>query len=132
MSAQKIQEAGDIPAGLGKQAFDRSEASYLFAAVRQDLPPAIQGVQLCHATATAAAAGGLREDTRFVIVSVKDQEQLLELARQLDHDGVAFSMFEEPDYGIGYSALATHVAGVKTGKRFSRMPLWSIASDRIM
>lgn len=116
---------GEIPTDCGKKAFDRNLASYLFAAVRSDLSAVQQGVQLCHATALAAANGGLDPDTRFVLVSVKNKDELLLLAASLAEDGIAFDLFEEPDYQIGPSALATHKIKFKSGKRFSRLPLWS-------
>ena len=111
---------------MSKVAFDRSTAPYLFAAVRGDLPPAVQGVQLCHATAQAAHTGGLSDDTRFVLTRVADQEGLLRLAERLERDGIRFCVFEEPDHGIGPSALACVVGPFATGKAFSKLPLWSV------
>lgn len=112
-------------AGSGKVPFDRKASSYLFAAVRSDLPPAIQGVQLCHAVARASAQGGLQEDTRFVLVRVPDQVALFDLAHALFRDGLNPCVFEEPDHGIGASALALPVGSSRHGRRFAALPLWS-------
>lgn len=118
--------AGLAPAVIGKQAFDRQRASYLFAAVRADLPKSVQGVQICHAVAQAAACGGLTSDTRFVLTVVPDQAALFALARRLADDGLSPCVFEEPDYDIGASALALPPGPVRQGRRLSHLPLWSV------
>lgn len=53
----------------------------LFIAVRADLPPAVAGVQACHAVAQAVAGKHLPEDTHFVLVEVPEKKQLLGLAQ---------------------------------------------------
>ena len=110
---------------IGKVPFDRATSTYLFAAVRSDLPPAVQGVQLCHAVARAVQAGGLTDDTRFVLVQVPDQTALLALADRLETDGHVPHVFVEPDHAQGETALALSPGAAVQGKRFSRWPLWS-------
>lgn len=99
--------------------------SRLFIAVRNDLPPAIAGVQACHAVARAVAGRGLAEDTHFVLVGVPSQDALLKLANQLDYDGQPYALFDEPDDNLGPTALATPPGDKSAGKRFSKWPLWT-------
>jgi hypothetical protein len=127
MSAQSAQLILSEPEP-SKQAFDRKQAIYLFAAVRADLPPTVQGVQLCHAIAQASSQGGLTPDTRFVIVSVPDQAALFALASNLDKDRTQFCLFDEPDYDYGPTALATHPGDFRSGRRFSRLALWEVGA----
>jgi hypothetical protein len=96
----------------------------LFIAVRADLPPAIAGVQACHAVARAVAGKALAEDTHFVLVEVPRQDDLLRLADQLEADGQTFELFDEPDDQLGPTALATPPGDKRTGRRFARWPLW--------
>lgn len=98
--------------------------SRLFIAVRNDLPPAIAGVQACHAVARAVAERKLEDDTHFVLVGVPDQNALLRLAQQLDDDFQPYALFEEPDDNLGYTALATPPSMKSAGKRFSKFSLW--------
>lgn len=100
------------------------EPARLFIAVRADLPPAIAGVQACHAVAQAVAGRELDEDTHFVLVEVPGQKELLDLAVQLNEDGQDFRLFDEPDDNMGPTALATPPGDRKSGKRFSKWPLW--------
>lgn len=97
----------------------------LFIAVRNDLPPAVAGVQACHAVARAVAGRELADDTHFVLVGVPSQDALLKLANQLDYDGQPYALFDEPDDNLGPTALATPPGSKAAGKRFSRWPLWT-------
>lgn len=101
-----------------------TQPARLFIAVRADLPPAIAGVQACHAVAQAVAGRHLDDDTHFVLVEVPGQKELLDLARQLYEDGQEFRLFDEPDYNLGPTALATPPGNRRSGKRFSKWPLW--------
>lgn len=116
--------AGFLPAA-GKQPFDRKAVTYCYVLVRQDLSVEQQMVQAIHAAMAATANhGGLKTDTRLAVLAIKNQEQLLEWAGRLERQGIAFSMFEEPDHGIGPSALATAPGAYETFKALRRLPLW--------
>ena len=93
--------AGFLPAA-GKQPFDRKAVTYCYVIVRQDLSLEQQMVQAIHAAMAATSDhGGLQSDTRLAVVAVKNQAQLLEWAGRLERQGIAFSLFQEPDHGIG-------------------------------
>ena len=118
--------AGHVPAdGIGKQPFCREQARYCYVLIREDLSPEQQTVQAIHAAMAATAEhGGLTPDTRLALLSVKDQPHLLTLAGQLEQSGARFSLFEEPDHGIGFSALATAPGFHKDFRLLHRLPLW--------
>ena len=109
----------------GKQAFDKEKALYTHVVVRQDLSPEQQMVQAIHAAASATAEfGGLTSDTRLVLLSVRNQDELQHLACQLNEKSIPFHMFHEPDYGVGFSALATPPDTMKNRKAFKKLSLW--------
>lgn len=118
--------AGQVPAdGLGKQPFCREQAKYCYVLIREDLSPEQQTVQAIHAAMAATAEhGGLTPDTRLALLSVKDQSHLLTLAGKLEQSGAQFSLFEEPDHGIGFSALATAPGFHRDFRLLHRLPLW--------
>lgn len=109
----------------GKQPFDRQAATYCYVAVRKDLPLAQQVVQAIHAAMAATADhGGLTPHTRLALLAVDDEAHLLALASRLGREGVAFSLFDEPDHGIGASALATAPGPHARFRALRRLPLW--------
>lgn len=110
-----------------KAPFDRATSRYIHAVVRADLAPATQAVQLAHAIARSAREGGLDDDCRFVMVQVPDLAGLHDIASRLDRAGVAFCLFDEPDHGIGPSALATLQSGPCPGRHLRRLKLWNPA-----
>ena len=117
-----------LPAVSGKQPFDRAAARYCHVLVRQDLPLAQQAVQAIHAAmACVHEHGDLPPDTRLVLLAVPDQPSLLAWSSRLGERGIAHSLFEEPDHGIGPSALATPPAPLSQRRLLGRLPLWSPA-----
>lgn len=57
----------------GKNTEGKNEAEYIYILVREDLTLAQQGVQSAHAGMLAVSKyGGLNENTRLVILKVKD------------------------------------------------------------
>lgn len=128
MSAAVADRSPALPAAIssGKQPFDRESARYCHVLVRTDLPLAQQAVQAIHAAmACVGEHGGLTPDTRLVLLGVSGEGELIHWARRLDSQGVAYSLFEEPDHGIGPSALATRPGLLAERKGLGRLPLWS-------
>ena len=116
---------GPMPAGSGKQPFDRASANYCYVIVRTDLPLEQQTVQAIHAAMAATAThGGLSADTRLALLAAKGLRELQDIAGRLERDGVEFSCFEEPDHGIGFSALATAPGPFAKFRCLKRLPLW--------
>lgn len=110
---------------LTKEIVNKDEKDYVYILVREDLTLAQQGVQLAHAGMLAVSKhGGLKEDTRLIVLKVKDQDHLLEYENRSLSEGVNVVKFHEPDYGIGYSALSTAPISRKMGRLFKKLPMW--------
>lgn len=80
---------------------------YIF--IRRDIGPEQQAVQSAHA---AAEAGRLYYDPEhgiasLIILEAQDEADLAKISHHLEKKGIAFTAFFEPDFGMGYSALAT-------------------------
>lgn len=111
-----------------KQPFDRQNDPYVFVVMRADLSPAQQGVQACHAAMAATHQfGELPPNTRLVMATAKDQAHLLHLADLLDLRSAHYTLFSEPDHGIGFSAFATAPRPHATWKPLHALPLWNPA-----
>lgn len=125
MSGLNPAPAPCAPAVAGKQPFDRSASPYCYVLVRTDLSVEQQMVQAIHA-AMAAAAGpqGVPSETRLALLAVPDQDALLDHASRLHQAGVPFHLFEEPDHGIGASALATQPGPALRLPCLRRLPTW--------
>lgn len=109
----------------GKNISGREEADYIYILVREDLTLAQQGVQSAHAGMLAVSKyGGLREDTRLIILKVKDQSHLLEYDKLTESIGLKTAKFWEPDHKTGWSALSTSPMSREKGKIFRKLPLW--------
>lgn len=128
MSVDLATQSPALPAakGPGKQPFDRGSALYCHVLVRTDLSLAQQAVQAIHAAmACVGEHGGLTPDTRLVLLGVSGHDELIRWARRLTSQRIAYSLFEEPDHGIGPSALATRPGLLTERKGLGRLPLWS-------
>lgn len=110
---------------IGKVEFDKERSTYVYILVRDDLTVAQQGVQVAHAGMLAVSKhGGLQEDTRLVILKVKDQDQLLSYFDMSKNYGLKAERFYEPDYDIFWSAMSTAPISREEGKIFKKLPLW--------
>lgn len=110
----------------GKYTKDRDQKKYVYILIRDDLSIVQQGVQIAHAGMLAISRhGGLDEDTRLVVLKVKDQDHLLEYENISLNEGLKFEKFFEPDHKIGWSALSTAPIERNDGRIFKNLPLWS-------
>ncbi len=102
--------------------------------VRTDIPLADQLVQACHASIEAGARFHHPTGCHLVLLSVPDERALHEALTGLDWHGICYSLFYEPDDGIGYSAACTQPVGKHHRRLFRRYNLWnataSTCSDR--
>lgn len=97
---------------------------YTYLLVREDLT---KGQQITQAGHAAYEAGKTLDPeklaTHMVVLSIKNQEELLQASRMLENQGIAHCLFFEPDYGIGESALATRPIQCPKERKFFRK--WS-------
>lgn len=111
----------------GKIAFDKDSVTYVYILIRQDISPSQQGVQAVHAGMQAIHEyKGLERDTRLVLLSVKDEYDLLYWKEKTQDLQINHEVFFEPDNEIGWSALATAPISRREGKIFKKLPKWSI------
>jgi hypothetical protein len=109
-----------------KQSFDKNQAQMGLVVVRTDLTVPQQLVQACHASALAGGTlGACSPELRLAILAVPSAEALLDAAASLECQGILFTMFEEPDWDIGFSALATEPLPWKRASRaLPHLSLW--------
>ena len=97
--------------------------SYIYAFIREDLPPAQKIVQLGHACHEAGKLIDHREHkepSSLILLSAKDEDDLVMISRKIDRAGIAHSMFFEPDNGMGYSAICTRPITADRERAFFR------------
>lgn len=85
-------------------------SSYIYTFIREDLSPEQKIVQLghaCHEAGKLLNADEHKEPSSLVLLSARDEDDLLEIADKIYRTGITFSMFFEPDNNMGYSAICT-------------------------
>lgn len=98
---------------------------YLFVAVRRDIPLADQVVQVAHAAFEAGQRWhGDRETCHLILVAVASQQALVDLAARCEARGIGFTLFDEPDDQMGYTALCSEPLRDSRRRVFRRYPLW--------
>lgn len=104
---------------------------YTYVLVREDIPLAQQMVQACHAALEAGFAFDAPAVTSSLIVlTVPNREALLAARERLERYGIRSELFFEPDWQMGYSALATEpIAERKKRFALSKYPLFRAAAD---
>lgn len=101
------------------------DASYVYVLVREDLTWEQQAVQACHASLHAGySEQEPSSPPNLVLLTVPSEQALLNASHLLDLKGVEYSIFNEPDGSMGYSALATKIVRSRTDRQiFSKFPL---------
>lgn len=92
----------------------KSEAPYMYAFVRKDLPQVQQIVQTAHAVDELRRTVNHHTDTaNLILFSVENERELLHVRDFLDMNGVSNHVFYEPDVSQ-FTALATeHLVGAQ-------------------
>lgn len=87
---------------------ERYNVSYIYTFIRQDLSHEQKIVQSGHA---CYEAGKKFQDSHgisnMVLLPASNEDELTDIAYNLDMRGIEYYMFYEPDFGTGYSALCT-------------------------
>lgn len=102
--------------------------SRLYIAVRGDLPFGLASAQAVHAAFLFSQqhpelVGHWHQHSQYlVIVSVRDEAELIRLASHAHSDGVAFSLWTEPDLGNERTALALE-PGLYARRLCANLPL---------
>lgn len=80
---------------------------YMYLFVRDDLSPSHQIVQTCHAVDAINMRHQSGDINHMVLCGAKHEEHLMSIAEHLDEHGIDYEMFNEPDMGNQYTAIAT-------------------------
>jgi hypothetical protein len=86
------------------------ETPFVYIFVREDLPPIQQVIQTAHVTHEAGIKFGRlgNKISHFCIFGVKNEFELMKIRTDINlHSPIHFTTFFEPDFDIGYSAMAT-------------------------
>ena len=107
---------------------------FVYAFVREDMPSIVQAIQFGHATYACGRNVGYGErideewadeaeessySPNFCVFGVKDAKELNEVAEYLRSRNFRFSMFDEPDFDLGYTAIAVQPIRGEDRKAFS-------------
>ncbi|MBC8740394.1 hypothetical protein F6X40_27435 [Paraburkholderia sp. UCT31] len=99
---------------------------YVYVLVRKDIPLQQQLVQSNHAAWEAGLVFPSPETTASLIVlEVPNRNELEAAAARLSRYGIDHVMFNEPDWEMGHSAIATcPLASKKERHLMRKYPLW--------
>jgi len=94
---------------------------YTYVFIRTDLSLAQQMVQLSHAALEAGKTLHGSDDpiSSIIMLPAKNKAELHEIAQRLERYDIKYTMFKEPDFDMGHSAIAT-------------MPIKDMKTRRIM
>jgi hypothetical protein len=98
--------------------------------VRQDISLAQQIVQSNHATYEVARRYPLNPDIipSCIVIGVPDKTALYRVIDKLHKNNIPFQAFNEPDYNMGLSAVATAPLDQEQRKVLSNYRLWKEAN----
>jgi hypothetical protein len=102
--------------------------SYIYTFIREDISPTQKIVQLGHACHEAGKLLHHQEHkhvSSLILLSAKDEGDLLDIAARIDCAGIQFYIFHEPDNDMGYSAICTRpVSSAKERAFFQKWDLY--------
>lgn len=81
---------------------------YTYCFIRKDLNPTQKIVQLGHVTYELAKRQPQddSEPCNLILFEIKDEKELVATSYYLEHNGIEHYMFDEPDYDLGFTAIA--------------------------
>ena len=95
--------------------------------MRKDIPHAAQIIQAAHATYEMGLRlkdKTLEKVAHFVLFEVKDEAHLEKIKNYLDANSVGMYTFYEPDYDMGYTAIACEPVYDERRKLFRKLKMW--------
>ena len=82
--------------------------NYVYCFIRQDLPIEQQIVQAAHSALEAGRDLGKPDsESILILLGIRDQDSLLQVAERLKFNDIKYSLFYEPDDDCGYTSLTT-------------------------
>jgi len=105
--------------------------TYIYTFIREDISPAQKIVQLghaCHEAGKLLNQWEHKHTSSLILLSAKDEDDLLDIAARIDRAGILFCMFYEPDNNMGYSAICTRpVSSTRERAFFQKWDLYKPA-----
>lgn len=100
--------------------------SYIYTFIRNDLSPEQRIVQTGHACYEAGKK--FRDElgvSSLILLHTDDEDDLTDVAYQLDMQGIEYYMFYETDYDTGFTAICTRpIIDPKERKFFAKWELF--------
>jgi len=97
------------------------EMKYTYCFIRKDIPIVAQIVQTAHACLQMEAPPDVNS---IVLFEVKNEEHLVKVNDYLESRNIKTYMFFEPDYDMGYTAIATEPMDEEDRVAFKRFKMW--------
>lgn len=95
--------------------------SYIYTFIRKDLSPEQKIVQIGHACHEAGKRTEDKGISSLVLLAVENEQDLKNIAEELDMKGIDHYAFFEPDFGpMGYTAICTRPIVEKREQRLFR------------
>jgi len=95
--------------------------SYIYTFVRKDLSPEQKIVQIGHACHEAGKRTPDKGISSLVLLAAENEQDLKNIAEELDMKGIDHYAFFEPDFGpMGYTAICTRPISEKREQRLFR------------
>ncbi len=101
---------------------------YVYIAVRSDLTPVQQLVQVAHSTHESGGQFGCPKHCHMVVFEVSDVGGLQKFCEVCGNSGIRYSLFYEPDNNLGYTAACTEPI---TGAIRSRLRRFQLLGGQI-
>ena len=80
----------------------------MYTFIRTDLPIEQQIVQAAHSALEAGRDLGKPDsESNLILLGIRDQDSLLQVAERLKFNDIKYSLFYEPDDDCGYTSLTT-------------------------
>lgn len=96
---------------------------YTYCFIRKDIPIHAQIIQTAHACLQSDKPKTVNS---IVLFEVKNEEHLIQANEYLKDRGIKTYMFFEPDYDMGYTAIACEpLSDEKDRNIFKRFKMWS-------
>lgn len=101
------------------------ETPYTYCFIRKDLPLHYQIIQAAHATQEITKECDHPDRTcHFILFEAKDECDLTKIKEKLDVNGIKSHMFNEPDYGTGFTSIATEPIYGEARKFFKKFKMY--------
>lgn len=103
--------------------------SYIYTFIRKDLSPEQKIVQIGHACHEAGNTFVISSFSSLVLLDAENEQDLKNIAEELDMKGIDHYAFFEPDFGpMGYTAICTKPIAEKREQRlFKKWKLYKHA-----